>query len=69
MSDGKILNTAVILFAKKPQAFFPNARLRCAVFGTTDTSFTIDMQDFEGDLFYLIEKAEGYILKKIHILI
>lgn len=67
MSDGKFLNTAVILFAKKPQAFFPNARLRCAVFGTTDTSFTIDMQDFEGDLFYLIEKAEGYILKNIHI--
>src|SRR3989339_1299136 len=67
MSDGKILNTAVILFAKKPQAFFPNARLRCAVFGTTDTSFTIDMQDFEGDIFYLIEKAEGYILKNIHI--
>jgi len=67
MSDSKLLNTAAILFAKKPQAFFPNARLRCAVFGTTDTSFTIDMQDFEGDLFYLIEKAEGYILKNIHI--
>jgi len=67
MSDGKLLNTAVILFAKKPQAFLPNARLRCAIFGTTDTSFTIDMQDFEGDIFYLIEKAEGYILKNIHI--
>src|SRR3989304_6618849 len=66
-SNGKLLNTAVILFAKKPQVFFPNARLRCAVFGTEDTSFTIDMQDFEGDLFYLIEKAEGYILKNIHI--
>jgi ATP-dependent DNA helicase RecG len=67
LSDGKLCNTAVILFAKKPQAFFPNARLRCAVFGTTDTSFTIDMQDFEGDLFFLIEKAEEYILKNIHI--
>jgi ATP-dependent DNA helicase RecG len=67
MSDGKLLNTAVILFAKKPQAFFPNARLRCAVFGTTDTSFTIDMQDVEGDLFSLIVKAEEYILKNIHI--
>jgi ATP-dependent DNA helicase RecG len=67
LSDGKLCNTAVILFAKKPQAFSPNARLRCAVFGTTDTSFTIDMQDFEGDLFFLIEKAEEYILKNIHI--
>src|SRR3972149_2691628 len=44
MSDGKLLNTAVILFAKKPQAFLPNARLRCAIFGTTDTSFTIGMK-------------------------
>ena len=47
MSDGKILNTAIILFAKRSHAFFPNARLRCAVFGTTDTSFTIDMQDLK----------------------
>ncbi|MBU4373887.1 MAG: hypothetical protein KJ714_05490 [Euryarchaeota archaeon] len=52
---------------EKPQSFFPNAKLRCAVFGTTDTSFTIDMKDFEGDLFYLIEKAEDYVLNNIHI--
>ncbi len=65
--DNKLLNTAVVLFGKKPQSFFPNAKLRCAVFGTTDTSFTIDMKDFEGDLLYLIEKAEEYILKNIHI--
>lgn len=67
VSDGKLLNAALILFGKKPQSFFPNAKLRCAVFGTTDTSFTIDMKDFEGDLFYLIEKAEDYVLNNIHI--
>jgi len=67
LSSGKPLNAAVILFGKKPQSFFQNAKLRCAVFGTTDTSFTIDMQDFEGDLFYLIERAEEYVLKNIHI--
>jgi ATP-dependent DNA helicase RecG len=65
--DGKILNTAVILFGKKPDDFFPNAKLRCAVFGTTGTAYVIDMQDYVGDLFYLIEKAEDYILKNIHI--
>lgn len=65
--NGRLLNSAVILFGKKPHSFFPNARLRCAVFGTTDTSFTIDMQDFEGDLFYLIKRAEEYILEHIHI--
>ena len=67
ISNGKLLNAAVILFGKKPQSFFSNAKLRCAVFGTNDTSFTIDMTDFEGDLFYLIKKAEEYILQNIHI--
>src|SRR5665648_625737 len=67
ISDGILLNAAVILFGKKPQSFFPNAKLRCAIFGTTDTSFTIDMTDFEGDLFYLIEKAQEYILQNIHV--
>ncbi|MCK5320233.1 putative DNA binding domain-containing protein [Candidatus Parcubacteria bacterium] len=62
-----LLNTAVILFGKKPEKFFPNAKLRCAVFGTDDSSYIIDRQEFTGDLFYLIEKAEEYILKNIHI--
>lgn len=65
--DGKLTNAAVILFGKKPEDFFPNARLRCAVFATGDTSYIIDMQDFTGDLFYLIEEAEKYILRNIHI--
>jgi len=47
LSQGKILNTAVILFAKNPEKFFPNVKLRCAVFGET-TAVTIDMQEFEG---------------------
>ena len=67
LENGKITNAAVILFGEKPEAFFPNARLRCAVFGTTDTAYPIDMQDFTGDIFTLIEKAEDYILKNIHI--
>ena len=66
LKDGKLLNVAVILFGKKPQQFFPNAKLRCAVFGKS-TAVTIDMQDFVGDLFSLIEKAEKYILQNIHI--
>jgi len=67
MSDNKLLNAAVILFGKNPADFFPNARLRCAVFGTTNTSYTIDMQDYKDDIFNLIAQAENYILKNIHI--
>ena len=66
LSGRKLLNTAVILFAKKPQDFFPNAKLRCAVFATTDTALPADMQDFEGDLFYLIKQAEEYFIRNIH---
>ncbi|OGS20736.1 MAG: ATP-dependent DNA helicase [Elusimicrobia bacterium RIFOXYA2_FULL_39_19] len=63
----KLFNAAVILFGRKPQKFFPNAKLRCAVFATTNTVYPVDMQDFEGDLFSLIKQAEEYILKNIHI--
>ena len=42
LSRGKLLNIAVILFAKNPENFSPNAKLRCAVFGKT-TAVTIDM--------------------------
>jgi len=65
--SGKLLNAAVILFGKRPHTFFPNAKLRCAVFATTDTVTSLDMKDFEGDLFYLIKQAEEYVLQNIHI--
>lgn len=67
MKDVTLLNTTVLLFGKHPENFFPNAKLRCAVFGTTNTSVTIDMHDYEGDVFSLIEKAEEYILARINI--
>ncbi len=67
LSGTKLLNAAVILFGKKPQTFFPNAKLRCAVFGGKDTSFAVDMKDFEGDLFFLIQRAQEYVLEHIHI--
>lgn len=67
IKENILLNAAVILFGKNPIKFFPNAKLRCAVFAKTDTSLIIDRQEFEGDLFYLIGKAEEYILEKIHI--
>ncbi|MEI6209812.1 MAG: ATP-binding protein [Desulfuromonadales bacterium] len=67
IKNGKLLNAAVICFARKPEKFFPNARLRCAVFGTLDTTVTLDMKDFYGDVFALISKAEEYILEHINI--
>lgn len=67
LRGGKLLNAAVLCFARKPDRFFPNAKLRCAVFGTTDTTVTLDMKDFHGDVFTLIGKAEEYIMQHINI--
>lgn len=65
--NNKLLNAAVLCFAKKPEKFFANAKLRCATFGTTDTTVTLDMKDTTGDVFALIEKAEEYIWEHINI--
>jgi len=67
LSKGQLLNTAVILFANNPEKYFPNAKLRCAVFGRTDTAYIVDRQEYTGDLFYLINSAETYILEHIDI--
>lgn len=63
----KIRNAAVLCFGKRPEKLFANAKLRCATFGTTDTTVTLDMKDITGDVFTLIEKAEEYILEHINI--
>ncbi|OGJ50701.1 ATP-dependent DNA helicase [Candidatus Peregrinibacteria bacterium RIFOXYB2_FULL_32_7] len=63
--DEKPLNAAVLMFGSKPQEFFPNAKMRGAVFLNGGTM--LDSKDYEGDLFYLIEEAQKYILQNIHI--
>jgi ATP-dependent DNA helicase RecG len=57
----ELCNAARLFFAKAP------IQLRCAVFGTTDTVTIIDRHDFDGDILELIEEAQKYILKNIHI--
>jgi ATP-dependent DNA helicase RecG len=65
--NNRLLNSAIILFAKNPVKFFANSFLTCAVFASGTTSTIIDQKKFEGDLFFLIEEAEKYILQNIHI--
>lgn len=60
-------NAAILLFGKKPERFFTNAKLRCALFAMNDTLTPLDMQNYAGDVFSLIEKAEQYILRNIHV--
>jgi ATP-dependent DNA helicase RecG len=61
IKDGKLLNAARHFFGIAP------IQLRCAVFLTTQSSTIIDRHDFDGDILELIEEAQKYILKNIHI--
>ena len=61
LQKGELCNAARLFFANQP------LQLRCAVFGTTDTVTIIDRHDFDGDILELIEEAQKYILKNIHI--
>ena len=60
--SGKLLNAAKLFFATESPL-----QLRCAVFATTSSSTIIDRHDFDGDILELIEEAQKYILKNIHI--
>jgi ATP-dependent DNA helicase RecG len=59
---GKLINAAPLFFAKKPPL-----ELRCAVFATTDSATIIDRHDYHGSILELIEEAQKYVLKNIHI--
>jgi ATP-dependent DNA helicase RecG len=59
---GQLLNAATLFFSKTSAM-----QLRCAVFGGTTSAAIIDRHDFEGDILELIEEAQKYILKNIHI--
>ncbi len=61
LSGGRLLNAAKLFFSLEPM------ELRCAVFGTTDSAMIIDRHDIKGDILELIEEAQKYVLKNIHI--
>ncbi len=61
LHKGELCNAARLFFANQP------IQLRCAVFATTDTVTIIDRHDFDGDILELIEEAQKYILKNVHI--
>jgi ATP-dependent DNA helicase RecG len=51
LSDGKLLNAAVILFGKKPQSIFPNAKLRCAVGMRLEGLRRVDVPEIDKEAF------------------
>ena len=59
-NNGKIKNAGNILFGKNP-----NVELRGAIFATEEKTTFLDMQDYNGNIFKLIDIGEQYISKNI----
>ncbi len=62
IQDEHLLNAASVFFQK-----YPSYELRTAVFAGTSSSSLLDQQSFKGGILELIEEAQLYILKNIHI--
>lgn len=59
---GKPTKSAVLLFGREPQYFFPASLIKCACYsGTEKTKPTLDVSFLEGDLFHLADQAIAYV--------
>lgn len=64
--DGRLTNSALLLFAKDPQRFFRTSEVRCAQFYGTKVEKPIrNYQVFTGTLFEMIDKAVGFVMSRI----
>lgn len=65
VSEGKLLNTALLLFGKNPQKFFSQVKIRCARFKGTEGLDFIDMKILEGTIPELRENAMKFAMQHI----
>jgi len=63
--DKRLSNTAILLFGKDPQRFFPQVKIRAARFKGTAGLDYIDMKVLEGAIPELREKAMKFIMEHI----
>ncbi|MCL0061800.1 putative DNA binding domain-containing protein [Thermodesulfovibrionales bacterium] len=65
IEDGRLNNTAILLFRKETQKFFPQVKIRAGRFKGTEGLDFIDMKVLEGTIPELREKAMKFILEHI----
>jgi len=61
LKGNKLNNTAILLFAKEPQKFFVQAKIRVARFKGMEGNDYLDMKVLEGTILELREKALAFI--------
>ena len=69
MTDtGKLTNSAILLFGKRPQEFFPTSSIKCAQFYTsTVTKPLLSHYKFNGTIFEMIDKAVDFVMSRINV--
>jgi ATP-dependent DNA helicase RecG len=65
--EGRLLNGAVLFFARDVQQFFDHAMIRCILFKGTDKRFILDSKEMRGHLVEQYEGAMTYILSKLNL--
>ncbi|MFN4915312.1 MAG: Fic family protein [Sphingomonadales bacterium] len=66
LRNGQLTNSALLVFAKNPQSFFPTATIKCAHFhGTMVTKPMPDYKEFGGTVFQMADDAIDFVLSKI----
>ncbi|MEK6856963.1 MAG: ATP-binding protein, partial [Nanoarchaeota archaeon] len=60
LTNSGLTNAGELLFGKNPNSFFKNVTFRCGRFKDSVKSKFIDLKDFEGNLFTVLEKAVSF---------
>ncbi|MEA3515283.1 MAG: helix-turn-helix domain-containing protein [Nanoarchaeota archaeon] len=63
IKNGKLTNASILLFAKNPQKFFLQARIRCARFKGVDTLNYLDMKVIDGTVTEIRQDALKFIMQ------
>lgn len=63
---GRIVNSAELLFGKKPQRFFISSEVKCMQFFADKVSKPMaDYQVYRGDVFELVDQATHFVMTHI----
>lgn len=66
--DGRLTNSAVLLFAKNPQRFLPTSEVKCMVFPTNvKRKPVLSYQIYKGNVFELVDEAVGFVMQHIDV--
>ncbi len=64
--DGRLTNSALLLFAKRPQSFFITSEVKCIQFYGTEVQKPIpSYQVYRGNIFELVDQAVGFVMSRI----